>query len=296
MKNDLNKENADVFAIRTLSEKTGVNSVTLRAWERRYGLLKPKRTAKGHRLYNLNDVQRVESIVHWIQQGVSVSKVRSLLDKVDTGASLESLELSNEWLDWQDQLVMASYAFDEDKIAHLYQQVFSQYPSSIVVRNWIIPSLDKLAREAAGRFCETVLTACLCSRLMTLKDQQKAAPKVLITGLLGQRTLWCFLAAAILSDQGHSCMVMPMMASPQELNELVLEGDSQGVIVFAEGEFINNINESIAMMSLWGKPTSIIGASFWVALQETEVALAKSVYAYSEPLEGILGFALSKPR
>lgn len=291
MKNDLNEEDVDLFAIRTLSEKTGVNSVTLRAWERRYGLLKPKRTAKGHRLYNLNDVQRVESIVHWIQQGVSVSKVRSLLDK---GASLENLELSNEWLDWQDQLVTASCVFDEYKIERLYQQIFSQYPTSIAVRNWIVPSLDKLARLAAGRFCETVLTACLSSRLMTLKDQQKAAPKVLIAGLLGQRTLWCFVAAAMLNDQGYSCAVMPMMTTHQELNELVLGVDPQGVIVFAEGEFISNIDDSVTMMSFWNRPTSVIGAGFWVALQESKSVLAKSVCVYSEPLEGILGFALSK--
>ena len=41
---------AGYFPIRVVSQRTGVNSVTLRAWERRYGLLKPLRTPKGHRL------------------------------------------------------------------------------------------------------------------------------------------------------------------------------------------------------------------------------------------------------
>jgi hypothetical protein len=36
------------FPMRTVSVITGVNPVTLRAWERRYGLIKPARTAKGH--------------------------------------------------------------------------------------------------------------------------------------------------------------------------------------------------------------------------------------------------------
>jgi len=39
------------FPIRTVSELTGVNSVTLRAWERRYGLIQPVRKESGHRLY-----------------------------------------------------------------------------------------------------------------------------------------------------------------------------------------------------------------------------------------------------
>lgn len=37
--------------IREVSRITGVNAVTLRAWERRYGLIVPHRTAKGHRLF-----------------------------------------------------------------------------------------------------------------------------------------------------------------------------------------------------------------------------------------------------
>lgn len=35
-----------LFAISEVSEITGVNSVTLRAWQRRYGLLVPLRTTK----------------------------------------------------------------------------------------------------------------------------------------------------------------------------------------------------------------------------------------------------------
>ena len=34
-----------LYPIRTLSSLTGVNSVTLRAWERRYNLIRPQRTA-----------------------------------------------------------------------------------------------------------------------------------------------------------------------------------------------------------------------------------------------------------
>ncbi|MEC8483393.1 MAG: MerR family transcriptional regulator, partial [Pseudomonadota bacterium] len=59
--NDLDQ--VDYFPIRILSEQTGVNSVTLRAWERRYGLLKPFRTEKGHRLYQPQDVDRVKKIL-----------------------------------------------------------------------------------------------------------------------------------------------------------------------------------------------------------------------------------------
>ena len=36
-----------------------INPVTLRAWQRRYGLLKPQRTDGGHRLFNDDDIDRI---------------------------------------------------------------------------------------------------------------------------------------------------------------------------------------------------------------------------------------------
>ena len=35
------------YPIRTVSDLTGVNAVTLRAWERRYGLIRPVRSPGG---------------------------------------------------------------------------------------------------------------------------------------------------------------------------------------------------------------------------------------------------------
>lgn len=70
---------SDVLTIQQASEQCGVNPVTLRAWERRYGLLKPERTAKGHRRYRSAEVEQIRRIVHWVEKGVPISQVASLL-------------------------------------------------------------------------------------------------------------------------------------------------------------------------------------------------------------------------
>lgn len=56
-----------------------INPVTLRAWQRRYGLLKPQRTDGGHRLFNDADIDRIREIKRWIDNSVQVSKVKVLL-------------------------------------------------------------------------------------------------------------------------------------------------------------------------------------------------------------------------
>ncbi|WVM92383.1 MerR family transcriptional regulator [Halopseudomonas pachastrellae] len=72
-----------LYPIREVSRLTGVNPITLRAWERRYGLLVPHRTDGGHRLYSLQDIERVRSVTQWIARGVPVSKVAGILDRED---------------------------------------------------------------------------------------------------------------------------------------------------------------------------------------------------------------------
>lgn len=66
--------NETTLPIREISKITGVNSVTLRAWERRYGLIKPLRTSKGHRLYRAEDLERVREIQSWLSRGLAISK------------------------------------------------------------------------------------------------------------------------------------------------------------------------------------------------------------------------------
>lgn len=61
------------------AEHTGVNPVTLRAWQRRFGLVMPKRTAKGHRLYSQAHLTQIKEILHWLNKGVAISKVKPLL-------------------------------------------------------------------------------------------------------------------------------------------------------------------------------------------------------------------------
>ena len=55
-----------------VARRTGVAVVTLRAWERRYGLLLPVRTAGGHRRYSHKDVQRVLAVRDLTGQGWTV--------------------------------------------------------------------------------------------------------------------------------------------------------------------------------------------------------------------------------
>ena len=121
----------ELFPIREVSRLTGVNPVTLRAWERRYGLIQPTRTESGHRLYALADIERVRSILGWLDRGVAVSKVGRILAK---SAPLQALShiIPNElvqadYAQWQQQVHAAVSAFDDVQLDQVQGQIFSIY-------------------------------------------------------------------------------------------------------------------------------------------------------------------------
>ena len=57
-----------------LSRRTGVAPELLRAWERRYGLLRPARSDGGFRLYSEADEQRVERMRQLLRQGLAAAE------------------------------------------------------------------------------------------------------------------------------------------------------------------------------------------------------------------------------
>jgi DNA-binding transcriptional MerR regulator len=133
--------------IREVSRVTGVNPVTLRAWERRYGLVVPHRTAKGHRLFDDGDVQRIQQIVAWLNRGVAVSQVKALLDS-PTLAPTPVAE--NDWQPLRQQLLAAIEALNERRIDELFNQAMALYPVMAAAAGWAGPALAGAVRRTHG--------------------------------------------------------------------------------------------------------------------------------------------------
>ena len=56
------------------SRRVGVNPEVLRAWERRYGLMKPVRSPGGFRLYSAEDADRVARMRQALDDGLSAAE------------------------------------------------------------------------------------------------------------------------------------------------------------------------------------------------------------------------------
>ena len=110
--------------IREVARLTGVNAVTLRAWERRYGLIVPQRTPKGHRLFSADHVQRIQAILTWLNRGVAVSQVKELLDT----PQIFSESVDNDWHTLQLTLLQAVSGLQERALDDNVNQAMALYP------------------------------------------------------------------------------------------------------------------------------------------------------------------------
>ena len=134
--------------IREVARQTGVNAVTLRAWERRYGLIVPQRTPKGHRLFSADHVQRIHTILTWLNRGVPVSQVKSLLDSAQT--SPDAVE--NEWHALRQNLLQAISELAERSVDDAFNQAMALYPPRTLCEQLLLPLLIDLEQRWQGQF------------------------------------------------------------------------------------------------------------------------------------------------
>lgn len=142
-----------LFPIRVLSEKTAVGTSTLRAWERRYGLLQPERTPKGHRLYSQKDVKRVSKILDLLNDGHSLPSIADILNAQTNNDAVQiglentlSSGMSAIWIDFIEATIEATRDFNIERIDAIYNEAASLYPIDLVTERLIQPVITTLGK------------------------------------------------------------------------------------------------------------------------------------------------------
>lgn len=232
----------ELFPIREVSRLTGVNPVTLRAWERRYGLIQPTRTDSGHRLYSQADIDAVRSILAWIERGVSVSKVGSILAKSASNRSVTTPVhdevSSDDWNQWQAQVRQALQGFDEARLQRLYGQIFSCYPLPVVFQDIFMPLWQELLlrQEEVGQRAEWLLLdgflRARCWQRLQMGMREEPSAHILLVALPGHcRELELLVAALMLSTletevnvigPGIALLDLPLVCERMQPQALVL--------------------------------------------------------------------------
>jgi DNA-binding transcriptional MerR regulator len=130
--------------IGALSKRAGVSEHVLRAWETRYGLLSPTRSAGGYRLYSESDVRRVQRMRAFLAQGLSAAEAaRAVLAERSTLAA-DPVSVRKAEAGGVANLRAALDELDERAAHHVLDELFGALTIEAVIRDVLIPYLHEL--------------------------------------------------------------------------------------------------------------------------------------------------------
>jgi MerR family transcriptional regulator, light-induced transcriptional regulator len=137
-----------VLRIGELSRRLGVSDHVLRAWERRYGLLRPIRTAGGFRLYSEADFDRVRRMQEYLAQGLSAAQAaRAAVNgepPAGVGTEAGGPARHDGPADEAAALAAALDQFDEPAAHAVLDRLLSTLTVETVLRDVVLPYLRAL--------------------------------------------------------------------------------------------------------------------------------------------------------
>jgi len=148
MTNKKEPEDTALYPIRTVADLTEVNAITLRAWERRYGLFEPIRKASGHRLYTQAHIDLITRVVGLLDRGMRIGQIKAQLD-AEQAAMNDDNASKDIWQRYVDHMIAAVIQFDEQGLEETYGNALALYPIDTVTEKLLMPLLAELGRRWA---------------------------------------------------------------------------------------------------------------------------------------------------
>ena len=146
-----------MLRIGELSRRVGVSEHVLRAWESRYGLVRPVRSPGGFRLYSDGDEQRVRRMQLHLGRGLRAAEAAraAIADGQRLGGSSAAARRSDQ-TDLPDltargvDLRMALDALDEPAAQAVLDRLMADYTLAATLREVVVPYLRELGERWAN--------------------------------------------------------------------------------------------------------------------------------------------------
>lgn len=149
-----------MYNIKQAAARAGVSVPVLRAWERRYGIVRPARTASGYRQFDDESVARVRTMRGLVDDGWSPSAAAAailagdvppgpgpLSGDVSSAAPTSAFDLAGrdrETSALAARFVAAAGVLDAGAVERVLDDLFSRGSFEQVVSNLLFPALERL--------------------------------------------------------------------------------------------------------------------------------------------------------
>ena len=141
-----------MYTIKQAARLTGVPEASLRAWERRYGVVTPRRSDAGYRLYVEADLAAVSTMSRLVADGWSAAQAAEAVRKGTVPAVVEDVA-THETLDgagqpnavtYMQRFLSSAAELDPAGIEESLDGGFALGSFEHVVDSWLFPTLEAL--------------------------------------------------------------------------------------------------------------------------------------------------------
>ena len=204
-----------MYSVKAITSLTGLTAETLRAWERRYQCINPRRNANGRRSYSQTDLDKLKLLVTLTQNGHPISKIanfscdqlRQFLKQAPEQNDLQHSNLFN-------QIIEALQNYRIEQCERLLKRALLAYEPLDYARDILLPALHQIGElwhdEKINIAQEHMFSSCVKRIVLTmvnnLHQPSKHNPSMLFATPSGEMhefgiLIGCLIAAA----QQYTC-------------------------------------------------------------------------------------------
>jgi DNA-binding transcriptional MerR regulator len=269
------------YTITDLEHLCGIKAHTLRAWEQRYGLLRPKRTDANVRYYTEEDLKHLLNVVQLMKNGWKISAIAKLnpAELEEEIIKLAQTQSGNVPL---DALTMAMLELDEVKFERMLVNYIKKVGFARTMLEVIQPFLERisllwLTGGSVSPSHEQFITNLIRQKLIAAIDQVALptapdAPRLLIYLPEGERQELSVLFMQYLA-RANKCHVL-YLGQDVLLNELAdavrIYRPDYLVTMVAETYSSRPVQEYVSALSRNYPDTQLILTGYQVISQEVQ--------------------------
>lgn len=133
-----------IYTIKDIEKMSGIKAHTIRIWERRYGLVIPKRTDTNIRYYSDENLRELLNISILNKNGMKISNIAELdKDEIDKRV-VSLLESSQKYDHVIDSMLLSMLKIDEFALDKSFNKALKEYGFEQLIEDIIFPLLERI--------------------------------------------------------------------------------------------------------------------------------------------------------
>ncbi len=289
------KEN--LYSIQFVSNVTGINPHTIRAWEKRYGATKPVRDKNGRRLYSDSEIHRLDLLNKLVSYGnnisdiayMDVSELNTVVEKygkTDKGTHRSDVKIDIE--STLGSIYLGVKFFKLDVMNHELSKAAEALSSVDFAMKIVKPLIDEI-RKLKGEGLLTpdqreqvylIIKSHLIKKIYLFKSTPGSKKKILIASPQGRlNELGAMVATILFLDLNYEVDFLGGNVKPEILGELSKQFKPEYIFVG-----LNYSHESTMSLLEKQRYLEILGENFY---EDTKVLVGAYDYCFKVPHENM---------